>query len=180
METGNIAKGAIAGVAGGLAGTWAMNHFQAWWSRWMRGAEPQSAAGKHDARDWQELAEGRNANEMAANHIAAHSVGRPLTRDELKVGATAVHFTFGAVTGGIYGALYEVSPRTRQMGGAAFGTAVWAAADEMALPMIGLSGPTTRQPAERHTHSFASHIVFGLTTEMVRRGVRALLNGRRR
>ena len=180
MNTTRVAKGAVAGVIGGLAGTWVMNHFQAWWSRAVHGTEPMSAAGRHDARDWQELAEGQNSNELAAQAVAEHTLGRPLDRRELKVGATAIHFAFGAAMGGVYGALYEVSPATRQMGGAAFGTAVWAAADEVAMPALGLSGPTTEHPPERHVHAFASHIVFGVTTEIVRRGVRGLLNGRGR
>lgn len=179
MNTTRIVKGAFAGALGGLAGTYAMNHFQRWWSHTVHGVEPVSAAGRHDARDWQELAEGQNSNEIAAQTTAVHTIGRPLDRGELKVGATAVHFGFGAAMGGLYGALYEISPATRKMGGAAFGTTVWAAADEMAMPMLGLSGPTTQRAPERHVHAFAAHIVFGVTTEIVRRGVRALLNGKR-
>jgi hypothetical protein len=171
----DVAKGALAGLAGGLAGTWAMNHFQRWWSQAVQGAEPQSAAGRHDARDWQELAEGRNANEIAAQTIARRTIGRTLNEQELEVGATMVHFAFGGSMGALYGALWEVSPATRQMGGAAFGTAVWAAADEIAVPLLGLSRPTTEHPPERHAHAFASHIVYGVTTEIVRRTVRAVL-----
>jgi hypothetical protein len=161
MNKTRVAKGALAGVIGGLAGTYAMNHFQRWWSRSVHGAEPVSAAGRHDARDWQELAEGQNSNEIAAQTAAVHTI--------------PVHFAVGAAMGGLYGAFWEISPSTRQMGGAAFGTTVWAAADEVAMPLLGLSGPTTKHPPERHVHAFAAHIVFGVTTEIVRRGVRALL-----
>jgi uncharacterized protein DUF1440 len=178
MESRKIAKGALAGAIGGVAGTWAMSEFQGWWSRAVHGREPQSAAGRHDARDWQEFAEGQNANELAAQTIAAGAINRPLTRSELAPAAAAVHYTFGAVMGGLYGALWEVSPRTRRAGGTAFGTAVWALADEVAVPLTGLSRPTIDQPPERHAHAFAAHIVFGVTAEMVRRGVRAALNGR--
>ena len=180
MNTMRIAKGALAGAIGGLAGTWAMNHFQAWWSRAVHGVQPTSAAGRHDARDWQELAEGQNSNEVAAQTVAVNILRRPLDRHELKVGATTIHFAFGAAMGGLYGAFHEISPSTREMGGAAFGTAVWAAADEVAMPLLGLSGPTTEHPPERHVHAFAAHIVYGVTTEIVRRGVRAMLNGKRR
>jgi hypothetical protein len=178
MDRTVIMKGAVAGLVGGLAGTWAMNHFQAWWTQVSHGQEPQSAAGRHDARDWQELAEGRNANELAAQTIARHTIHRPLDRQELGAGAMAVHFAFGGAMGGLYGAFWEISPATRQMGGAAFGTAVWAAADEIAMPVLGLSRPTTEHPPERHAHAFAAHIVYGVTTEIVRRGVRALLVAR--
>src|SRR5688572_6036225 len=102
MNNARVAKGALAGASGGLAGTWAMNHFQASWSRAVHGVQPMSAAGKHDARDWQELAEGQNANELAAQTVADHTLGRPLERRELKVGATAIHFAFGAAMGGLY------------------------------------------------------------------------------
>jgi uncharacterized membrane protein YagU involved in acid resistance len=61
------------------------------------------------------------------------------------------------------------------LNGAAFGTSVWAAADEVAMPALGLSGPTTERPTEMHWQSFASHVVFGVTAETVRRGVRAAL-----
>jgi putative membrane protein len=179
MDTSRIVKGAVAGAIGGAAGTLAMNYFQAWWSRAVHGVEPESAAGKHDARDWQELAEGQNANEIAAQRLAVRALDRPLDARELEKGAKAVHFAFGTVMGGLYGAFWEFSPATRQMGGAAFGTAVWAAADEIAVPLLGLSRPTTEHPPQRHVHAFAAHIVYGVATEVVRRGVRALLNGRR-
>jgi hypothetical protein len=180
MDKTVVMRGAVAGFLGGLAGTWAMNHFQAWWSRAVHGREPASGAGRHDARDWQELAEGQNANELAAQAIARTTIDRPLDRQELGAAAAAVHFAFGGAMGGVYGAFWEISPSTRQMGGAAFGAAVWAVADEVAMPILGLSKPTTEHPPERHAHAFAAHIVYGVTTEIVRRGVRALLVGSRR
>ena len=42
MNKARVAKGALAGVIGGLAGTYAMNHVQRWWSRAVNGAEPES------------------------------------------------------------------------------------------------------------------------------------------
>jgi uncharacterized membrane protein YagU involved in acid resistance len=80
----------------------------------------------------------------------------------------------------LYGVFYEISPATRQMGGAAFGTAIWATVDEIGLPVLRLSVPTTEHPPEHHARALAGHMVFGVTTEIVRRGVRALLNGRGR
>jgi putative membrane protein len=171
----DLAKGVVAGVIGGLAGTYAMSEFQGWWSRAVRGVQPQSAGGEHDARDWQELEEGANANEIAAQTVARATIGRRLDREELSVAAPTVHYTFGAMTGGFYGAVAEHTPAARALSGAAYGTAVWGVADEIAMPVLGLSERTDEQPFERHFHSFAAHIVFGVTTELVRRGVRAVL-----
>jgi putative membrane protein len=181
-ENGNhesdVTKGAVAGIIGGLVATYAMSEFQGWWTREVRGEQAQSSGGDHDARDWQELEEGTNANELAAQTAARATIGRRLDREELSVAAPAVHYTFGAMVGGFYGALAENAPSVRALSGAAYGTAVWAAADEIAMPMLGLSERTDEQPFERHLHSFAAHIVFGVTAELVRRGVRAALDYR--
>ncbi|HEY7169899.1 MAG TPA: DUF1440 domain-containing protein [Vicinamibacterales bacterium] len=174
----DVTKGAVAGIIGGLVGTYAMSEFQGWWSRAVRGEQPQSSGGDHDARDWQELAEDANANELAAQTAARVTIGRPLDREELSVAAPAVHYTFGAMLGGFYGAMAENTPGVRALSGAAYGSAVWAAADEIAMPALGLSNPGDVQPFARHFHSFAAHIVFGVTTELVRRGVRAALDYR--
>jgi putative membrane protein len=174
----DVTKGAVAGIIGGLVGTYAMSEFQGWWSRAVRGEQPQSSGGEHDARDWQEIDEETNANELVAQTLARATIGRPLHREELGVAAPAVHYTFGAMLGGFYGALAERTPTVRAWSGAAYGTAVWAAADEVAIPVLGLSDSTSEQPFERHLHSFAAHLVFGVTAELVRRGVRAAMNAR--
>lgn len=168
-------KGAVAGFVGGLAGTFAMSEFQGMWSRIVDGAEPQSAAGRHDARDWQEKNEGQNANEIAAQEVATHTIDRRLTRNELKVAAPVVHYTFGSFVSAAYGGLAEHSPEIASGGGTLFGTAVWIAADEVAMPALGLAKRDPEYPLESHLQSLAAHLVFGFTTEMVRRGVRAAL-----
>jgi hypothetical protein len=162
----------LAGALGGGAGTWAMNYAQRWWTRAM-GDAPQSAAGKHDAREWQEREEGRNANELAAQLLAGPLLGRRLTRDELAIAAMLVHYGFGAAVGALYGAWVERSGRDRFRSGLGIGTALWVGADEIAMPLLGLSQPTTRRPVEMHMQSFAAHVVYGVVAERVRSGVRS-------
>jgi uncharacterized membrane protein YagU involved in acid resistance len=174
-QTRNIPAGAVAGLIGGLVGTWAMSEFQGLWTRVVDGRESQSAGGRHDARDWQERNEDQNANELAAQAIAEATLDRQLTRDELEVAAPAVHYAFGASMGALYGALAEVSPAVRALGGSGWGTAVWVGADEIAVPLVGLARADQDYPLETHAQAFAAHIVYGVTTEVVRRGVRALL-----
>jgi uncharacterized membrane protein YagU involved in acid resistance len=57
--------------------------------------------------------------------------------------------------------------------GAGFGTTVWLAADEIAMPLLGLSDSTTRRPLEMHLQSLVAHRVYGTATEVTRRSVRA-------
>ena len=158
----------MAGVLGGLAGTLAMNYAQRAWTRAVDGGAPRSAGGKHDARDWQEREEGRNANELAAQAIAAPVVGRRLTYRELAVAAPLAHYTFGAAVGALYGCCVRDVRRDVLRTGAAFGAAVWLLADEIAMPLLRLSRSTAERAPEKHLQSFAAHIVFGIVAELVR------------
>jgi hypothetical protein len=167
-------KGAIAGFVGGLVGTWFMSEYQGMWSKWIDGAEPQSAGGRHDARDWEEKNEDDNANEQAAQAVARRTVGRELTERELEVAAPLVHYAFGGSVSAAYGIFAEHAPWASGGVGTGFGTLVWVGADEIAMPVIGWSKPQ-RYPLRDHLQSFTSHLVFGLTTELARRGVRRLL-----
>jgi hypothetical protein len=156
----------LAGAIGGLAGTSAMNETQRAWTHAVDGQAPESPAGKHDARDWQERSEGQNSNEIAAQFLATRFIGRRLDCGELAIAAALAHYTFGAAMGALYGAYVE--RRGRSGTGIAFGLMVWLLADEIAMPLLGLSGSTLRRPLEKHLQSIAAHIVFGMTTEAAR------------
>ena len=175
-ESGDALKGAIAGIVAGLAGAWAMTEFQAAWTKAVDGESPQSAAGRHDAREWQERNEDQNATELAAQAIAERTIDRPLTDDELAIAAPGVHYGFGASMGAVYGALAEAAPKRASVAtGAAFGTLIWIGGDEIAVPLFGLSKANTEYPLETHVQAWASHLVYGVTTELVRRGIRKIL-----
>ena len=153
-----------------------MSEVQRLWTRVVEGDPPESAGGRHDARDWQERSEHQNSNELAAQALAGYVLGRRLTREELRVAAPLVHYLFGAAVAAIYGAYAE--RRQADSSGAAFGTTVWLAADEIAMPLLGLSDSTARRPLEMHLQALAAHLVYGSATEVTRRSVRAALRRR--
>lgn len=158
-----------------MVGTWAMSEVQRLWTHVVDGSPPASSGGRHDARDWQERSEDQNANELAAQALARFALGRCLTRRELGFAAPLVHYVFGTAVGAIYGAYAE--RRQVNGSGAGFGTMVWLAADEIAMPLLGLSDSTARRPLEIHLHSFVAHLVYGTATEATRRAVRAQFDG---
>jgi NAD(P)-dependent dehydrogenase (short-subunit alcohol dehydrogenase family) len=164
--------GALAGVVAGLAGTWAMNRAQRLWTERADGHAPDSAGGKHDAREWQERSEHQNANEIVAQRLAGALIGRALTRDELAVAAPAVHYAFGAAMGAVYGVYAERTRLHPLASGAAFGAAVWLAADEAAMPLLGLSEPPDARSLEMHGQALAAHLVYGATAALTRTVVR--------
>ena len=183
---GNVWKGLAAGVVGGLAASWTMNQFQAFWSRLAEGEEKSHGAqsrqqGSPEHGVGRELqAQGKDeeqddAAERLANAISVGIFDRELTQREKDVAGVAFHYAMGATSGALYGAMAEVVPEVDAGAGLPFGAAVWLIADEGIVPAVGLSKSPTEYPLSIHAYAFASHLVFGLTTELVRRAVRSAL-----
>ena len=168
-----VFTGLATGFIAGLVGTWAMSEAQRLWTHVVDNDPPDSAGGRHDARDWQERSEHQNSNELAAQAIGRCILGRSLTRQELRAAAPLTHYLFGASVAAVYGAYAQRRPA--QASGAGFGTTVWLLADEMAMPVLGLSNSTTRRPLEMHLQALFAHLVYGTTTEMTRRAVQRVI-----
>lgn len=83
-----------------------------------------------------------------------------------------MHWSVGAAVGGAYGAMAEYFPTATANKGAAFGMALETLAEEGTLPALGLlTGSASAGSAAKIT----SHVVYGVTTEVVRGLVRRLL-----
>lgn len=95
--------------------------------------------------------------------------GRPLEEREKRALGSVVHHMFGALAGAVYGAASTRAPVLTTAGGLPYGAAVWLLADEIGLPMVSLARRPSHYPAQRHAAALATHLVFGLTVESVRR-----------
>ena len=187
-KSGNPLKGMIAGAAGGLVASWVMNQFQALLSRMTHGVERphgaqslQQGSPRHGvARELQERGLDREADTAAVRTAVVVSdrlFGLELAeREKRELAGAVVHYAFGVATGGIYGAIAELKPATTTVAGLPFGAAVWLITDEIIVPALGLSKSPTKYPLSTHAYSIASHLVYGLTTEIVRREVRRALD----
>jgi putative membrane protein len=156
-------KGAVAGLVGGAVASWAMSRFQA-------GLSKVSGDGQSSQAD-----DSEDATMKAAAAVSETVADRGLTKDEKRAGGSAIHYAFGSSVGAAYGALAEVAPRTAAAWGLPFGAAVWLGADEVAVPAFGLAKSPLCYPASTHASALASHLVYGLTADAVRRMVRAAL-----
>ena len=177
----SIWKGMIAGLAGGLVASWTMNQFQAAWTRIAEGTEKshgaqsmQPSEGSHGEQG-QDTAEQDDATVKTAKVISKNVFGHELQESEKEPAGAAVHYAFGTVTGGLYGALAEVTPQVTTVAGLPFGAGFWLLADEVSVPLLGLSKGPTAYPVSTHVYSLASHLVYGLTAELSRRAVRQVL-----
>jgi hypothetical protein len=182
----SVWKGLAAGAAGGLVASAVMNQFQAMLGRLMEGAERSHGAqslqqGSPDhgvGRELKEVGSDEEQDDAAmrlANAISEKVLDRELTRAEKEVAGDAVHYVFGITTGAWYGVAAESFPAITAGAGLPFGAFVWLTADEGMVPAVGLSKPPTEYPLSIHAYALASHFVYGLTTETVRRAVRRAL-----
>ena len=183
---GDVLKGLAAGIVGGLIASVVMNQFQALCSRVAEGEErshgaqsmqqgqPEQGVGRKLQEEGKDAADD-DAPERLANAIAVGLFDHELTEQEKDVGGTALHYAMGVTTAALYGVVAEVVPEIRAGAGLPFGAFIWLSVDEGIMPAAGLSKSATEYPLSIHAYALSSHLVFGLTTELVRRVVRDAL-----
>ncbi len=153
--TVTLAEGAAAGAFAGLAGSAVMEVFQT-----------------YSAAFFQPKGSNPPATEQAALR-AARLVGTTrLRRADREAGGQAVHYVFGTLTGAAYGALAEKVPGVTRGRGLAFGLVSALLIDQLAVPLLGFAKPPLRYTLRTHLYGFASHAVFGIVTEAVRKSLR--------
>jgi putative membrane protein len=186
QKDGDIWKGLAAGMIGGLAASWIMNQFQAALAKRIAGREkPHGAQSLQDGspqhgvgRKLQERGseeQDDNATERMASLVSEEVFAHRLSEDEKERGGVIAHYAMGVTSGVMYGAAAELLPQVTAGAGLPFGAAVWVIADEGIVPALGLSKSPTEYPLSKHTYAFVSHLVFGLSAEVVRNAVRRLL-----
>jgi uncharacterized membrane protein YagU involved in acid resistance len=175
----NVMMGVIAGAVGGLIASWVMNAFMEGpgqkLQQSIQGEKIQAENGKvSPPRDPNQPPPEDATMKTADAIVEAVTGGRHLSRQGKEVGGPIVHYAFGALMGACYGALAESTPAVTSGAGAAFGSALFTGADLVAVPALKLSGSGESSIASLAT-PFAAHLVYGMTTEAVRRVIRAIL-----
>jgi putative membrane protein len=189
----SLSKGLAAGLIGGLVASWTMNQFQAAWSaaadskslerahKRKKTAQSSAASSKHqsDQPNTQAEQQSEGSNESGddttvkvASAISEKIFDHKLTKRGKEIGGPLVHYVFGSLMSGLYGATVELKPKTNAGRGILFGTALWLVADEGAVPLLGFSKSPAEYPLSAHAYALASHFVYGLAAESVRRLVR--------
>lgn len=153
-----IATDLVVGVAAGLAASFAMNQFQALWAKVVP------------------MPNGPTSAEKAADLVSEELSGEPVRASAKKKADSIIHYATGAVLGGLYGLAAGVVPAVTLGSGILFGGAIWLLGDEMAVPALRLGPAPDKADARQHALGIASHVIFGLTLDLVRRRVNALIS----
>lgn len=189
----NVVKGALAGMAGGLVASWVMSRLQ----HVMESSNADDVVGRNDLSNpvvppiaeeqlasttysssaprlfSKEEQEKPKATVRMANRISKTFLKHDVPADRQDVAGQSVHYAFGTLMGGLYGAVAEMRPEVvSRLGGVPFGMAVWLLAEEIALPALHLSDGPKEVPLTKHATGLATHFAYGATADGVRRLLR--------
>lgn len=166
-------KGAVAGLAGGLAGTFVKSQAEPLLQTLGETLFPPAPAEK-ERRGADVTGHPDRMPPATMAQEATDLAGVTLSRDETLAAQTAIHWAFGTTAGVAYGVLAEVTDAEAGYGVPA-AAVLFAATHGSALPGAGLQAPPDRMPAAWWVWELGSHLVYGLTVDLVRRGVRQAL-----
>jgi putative membrane protein len=180
MAEKHLVRGIVAGMGAGLAASWAMNVFMSGPGEQLRESLQTEEEKQQEQRQQRQQGESgepkQDATMKAADAIVATATGgQHLSMEGRQKGGPVVHYAFGALVGGLYGGLSEYSEWVRSGFGTMYGTAVFAGADLVAVPALHLSPPLSESKPKTLATPFAAHLVYGVTTELLRRALRAIL-----
>jgi hypothetical protein len=174
-----LTRGLIAGAIGGLAASWVMNVFMEKAGPAVTHAAQHLDGTAHQQQPSEPSDDGEpkiDATMKTADAVySAATGGGHLSLEGKQKGGPIVHYTFGALMGALYGAAAEYSDFARAGFGTAFASALFTGADLIAVPAFNLSGSSSNAPASYLASPFSAHVVYGVTSEAVRRTVRALI-----
>lgn len=167
-------NGPVAGLIGGLVGTFAMSLFEHAASRITNDPRKlaRAGAGSHTAQSEPRSHEQPlSSSELLVETVTRKALSRPATPTERERLGTAVHYAFGATAGALYGALADRNPMTTLGGGMLYGLAVLLVADELALPAMTLAPKPSETPARLHAYAVGAHLAYGLGLELTRKAL---------
>ena len=153
-----------------MIASWVMDEFQDIWSA------AEKRISKDGAKTSEEQSQSANQEPAPVKVVVAAEqavLNREPSESDKKIGSQVVHYGFGTAMGLLYGAFADKIPTVRAGGGTLFATPLWLGADEIIVPALKLSPPPADSPMKTHICGLASHLVYGLTVEGVRRAALA-------
>lgn len=115
-------KGLLAGLVAGAAASWVMEQFQVAWGRLADQAQSRGRASRQKQET--KTDEQAPATLKTAEMISERLVHHELTESEKRRAGPVVHYAFGTMIGGMYGALAEALPGVTRAAGLPFGAAL--------------------------------------------------------
>ena len=167
--TAKVLRGALAGLVAGAVASFAMDRFQAVAAGLLPADDDDDDGGDDKGEDQ------KPATQKAANSVARLVTGHDVPAADGPLAGQAMHYALGIGLGVAYGIAAEFRPSVTSGFGTAFGIGTATVLDEAAVPALGLGAMPWQSGLPITLYGYASHLVFGTATELVRRQVAATL-----
>lgn len=145
---GNATRGLISGLIGGLAGT----------------AVKSTVERFLDVRKIDQ----KSAQLKIIDNLSTKLTGTPVKTSNEGIAEQLVNIPLGVSVGAAYGYGKRDQTETNLMDGALLGATTWASTHETTLPLVGLEESADEIPIKTQISELFSHVLFGVTTEIVR------------
>ncbi len=173
--TPSLWKGAVAGLAAGLVGSWVKSVVEPPLQKLGENLFPPTAAQKR-LRGADTTGHPLNMPPaIMIKEVSEKATGEkpaPTTTETTMMG---VHYAFGTALAVTYAVAAEEIPGITAAGGIPAGAVMWAGTHGSIVPALGLQERPDEMPAAWYVWELGSHLVFGLTVEIVRRQIRKRL-----
>ncbi len=144
----NSARGLISGVLGGLAGIAVKSLVERFLP--VRKVEERSAQIK------------------ILDDISTRFTGGPISVENEAIAEQLVNFPVGASIGAAYGYGKKDKDELNLTDGVILGSSTWFSTHETSLSLLGLEKKPTDIPLKTQANELFAHVLFGVTTELVR------------
>lgn len=155
---GNTTRGLVSGLIGGLAGT----------------AVKAAVERFLDVRKIDQ----KTAQMKIIDDLSTKITGSPVNTGNEGIAEQLVRIPLGVSVGAAYGYSKKDETEANILDGAVLGATTWASTHESTLPLIGLQKSDKEIPVKTQLQELFSHVLFGITTEVVRSYVNERLKER--
>ena len=173
-NSGALWKALVSGLAGGLAASWVMTQYQVGSQKLISRIE--SKLHRESAEQSQSQSTEDNATTKIANRLSRAVAGHDVPQDKKQLAGNLVHYGTGILFGGAYGVLRHFWAGAGAARGVAYGAAIWATNDELAVPALGVGGWWPEYPLQVHAQALAAHVVYSSALDAAQRTIHRLLN----
>ena len=165
----NVFEGFALGLIGANVGLLAMTLYQNYAAKPILGASPEADKNPSGNLDSISVVGTQHKDEESSTAALGRLAFRAATGDEPRTAAAekvlsyVVHWGFGMLMGGLYGAVRASkmsSPNNLGLG-MAYGAGLWAFGDELAVPILGLQDGPTAASKTQHGNRLAAHLLYG-------------------
>lgn len=150
MNTKTVFLGSVIG----LASTWIMTKSQTKIQNLMKKNSDKSEEKEEEQSE-------DPSTVKLANKVSCLTLNHPVPEDKKSTAGNMVHYGFGTSMGIFFSLLQSGKSSHLFLRGISYGGLVWMVADNILVPLMGLSKIPTKYPLKTHAYALGAHLIYG-------------------